>query len=97
MLSGFPIRLSILSGLADTSLGIAIWAAIGSIGLFFAGFRMIAVFFSRSEANKIEINETTIQAIFLSVGSLALFIIGIIPNIFLSPLMDLLTAYKNLL
>ena len=97
LLSGFPIRLSILSGLADTSLAIAIWAAIGSIGLFFAGFRMIAVFFSRVESNKIEINETTIQAIFLSVGSLALFVIGIIPNIFLSPLMELLTAYKNLL
>jgi NADH:ubiquinone oxidoreductase subunit 2 (subunit N) len=97
LLSGFPIRLSILTGLANTSLAISIWAAIGSFGLFIAGFRMISAFFARSESNKIEIQETTIQVIFLSVGSMVLFIMGLVPNIFLTPLQELLVAYKNLL
>jgi formate hydrogenlyase subunit 3/multisubunit Na+/H+ antiporter MnhD subunit len=97
LLPGFPIRLTILTGMALESKNAAIWTAIGTIGLFLAGFRMIAVFFSRSESNKIKIHETTIQVILLSAGSLALFIIGIFPEIFLTSLKDLLAAYKNLL
>jgi len=97
LLPGFPIRLAILTSMAQVSLNAAIWTSIGTIGLFVAGFRMISVFFSRSESNVIKFQETTLQVILFSIGSFSLFIIGIFPKVFLSPLQELLSAYINLL
>ncbi|PKO13594.1 MAG: hypothetical protein CVU39_18265 [Chloroflexi bacterium HGW-Chloroflexi-10] len=96
ILAAFPTRLAILSVLASESIVFGLWVVVGVLGMFFAGFQVIGIFFSRENNNSIQVNETVVQAVFLSLGTALLILVGLFPNIFLSPFTNLLLAYRNL-
>lgn len=96
LFSLFPLRLALLTQISASSLAIALWSIIGIFGLYFASFRIISVFFSSSARQEIHINETPLQFIFLSLGSIILLIMGLFPNIFTQIFLQVLGIYKNL-
>lgn len=93
---GFPLRLGLLMNLSENALVLSIWAVFGMFGLYFASFRMISVFFSHSGDRRIIVNETPIQAIFLGIGIIILFYLGLFPGVPNQIFTPVLEVYKNL-
>jgi len=82
--------------LSENALVLSIWAVFGMFGLYFASFRMISVFFSHSGDRRIIVNETPIQAIFLGIGIIILFYLGLFPGVPNQIFTPVLEVYKNL-
>lgn len=100
LLGSFPIKMTILSEISSISILYTIWIGIGLAGSLFMGGRLLSIAFvssQKTEASyKGKINETTVQAIFLSAGSIILLILGLFPSIFVLIMKDVLNAYTNL-
>lgn len=96
LLASFPVRVSILTLMAEQSMPFSIWAGLGSFGLFFAGFRLLAIIFRRGEDNQTIAKETRLQIILLSVGNLLLLLFGLLPSQIIGIFLRLLDSYKNL-
>ena len=96
LLPGFPTKLPIMIGLSEGSLYSSILVSIGLFGLFVAGFRFIAIIFSRQEVIRKENVEPPLQRIFFSIGIIILIIMGILPSYLLNPFLSLLLAFTNL-
>lgn len=92
----FPNRLALLMELSKTSLPLVIWSLVGVLGLLFASFRMISVFFSSKGEQNLENQENPIQSIFLIVGVIVLIIIGLFPNFYNNLFSPMMSVYKNL-
>lgn len=95
-LASNPAQFAIIEGLAGQSTPVAIWTIIGSFGLIFAGFRLLIAFLS-SDTRKWQIQETSVQSLFLSGGMLLIILMGWFPNIFLKTFIGLLQAFPNLM
>lgn len=93
---GFPTKLPILIGLSQFSINPIIFVAIGLFGLFVSGFRFISIVFTKPEKESVPIPEPLIQKIYFIFGIILLILMGILPNIFLNPFLEILSAFVNL-
>jgi NADH-quinone oxidoreductase subunit M len=82
LLVGFPVRLAIWEGISQVSLMFSGAVLIGYIGLIIGGIRSMAVLISGPEDTPWKINETREEGILLILGSLALLVMGLLPQIF---------------
>ena len=97
LLGSFPLRIVLLEALAQQSLSIVIWVLVGMFGFFLSGIRLLAVLLDGGQTNDWQIKERWQQIVLLGVGILVLFAIGIFPQLTLSPLLNILKAFKHLL
>jgi formate hydrogenlyase subunit 3/multisubunit Na+/H+ antiporter MnhD subunit len=95
LLAGFPLREALFVNVGQRSLTVAIWSLIGSAGFIFCALR---AFSSMLTSNEIHwtIEEGWLNAVVLSVGIVALFILGFFPHVFLPEMIDLLQAFGRL-
>lgn len=80
LLANFPIREALWEGLARQTPGIALLVLIGSLGLVTGTLRSLAVLSMAPEGTNWEMRESWPQRIFLMLGVLALFILGLFPQ-----------------
>ena len=80
LLGGFPVILALLKELVLVSLPLAVWSFLGIIGLLVAGFRSLAVLVMGPKVLPWDNKEDLTQRIFLFVGIVTLFFIGIFPQ-----------------
>ncbi len=80
LLAGFPPRLALWEGLAQKSLGDAIWYLVGLMGLLISATRILAVLVSQNNATGWTSKENLMQRGMLGIGIIGLFILGIFPQ-----------------
>jgi NADH-quinone oxidoreductase subunit N len=80
LLAGFPAHQAVWEGLARSSLPLAFWVLVGSLGLFASGVRVLASLFRAPEGTTWDARETPIHRILLVVGLLGLFLLGLFPQ-----------------
>jgi formate hydrogenlyase subunit 3/multisubunit Na+/H+ antiporter MnhD subunit len=80
LLAGFPSHQAIWGELATSSYSIVIWALVGSLGLFFSAVRVMTAFSAAPEGDHWESHETVAQRVLLSIGFIALFLLGLFPQ-----------------
>jgi NADH:ubiquinone oxidoreductase subunit 2 (subunit N) len=80
LLAGFPAHQVVWESLASSSLPLAFWVFIGSLGLFAGAVRTLAVLVTASEGIHWEVRETQAHRFFLLVGIFSLFLLGLFPQ-----------------
>jgi NADH:ubiquinone oxidoreductase subunit 2 (subunit N) len=80
LLAGFPPHQAIWEGLASKSLPMVMWMLTGTLGLFFSAVRVLMAFATVPEGAQWESRETIPQRILLSIGFLALLLLGLFPQ-----------------
>ncbi|MBA4374562.1 MAG: hypothetical protein C0401_00110 [Anaerolinea sp.] len=81
LLAGFPFRLATLEKLGQGNLNAAMWVLVGITAFLFAVIRLLSGIASPT-LEKWQAVESVSQMIYLSLGILALVILGVLPNIF---------------
>jgi NADH-quinone oxidoreductase subunit N len=95
-LPGFATRLGLYINVFASSPALVGWTFIGMLGFGLASLRTLAVFISRPEQEKPRINEKPAEIFILSVGLLALFLLGIFPQLFQPQMIKILSAFTHL-
>lgn len=80
LLAGFPSHLAIWEGLARSSLPVAFWVLVGSLGLFASAVRVLAALTTAPEGSPWGTRETRTHLLLLSIGVLGLFLLGLFPE-----------------
>jgi NADH-quinone oxidoreductase subunit N len=96
LLAGFPAHQAVWEELARTSLLLGFLALVGNIGLFISAFRILTILV-RKPANPFGgFPETKSQRLLLSLGVLALIILGLFPQLILPLWSKLPTIFTHL-
>jgi NADH-quinone oxidoreductase subunit N len=95
LLAGFPLREALLVNVGQRSLPSALWSLLGSVGMMFCALRAFSAML-RSKDLHWSIQESWPKAVFLSGGILALFLMGLLPALFLPEMINLLQAFGRL-
>jgi formate hydrogenlyase subunit 3/multisubunit Na+/H+ antiporter MnhD subunit len=80
LLAGFPARLVLMEGLAKVSLGQTLVLMIGLLGLLTGTIRTLAVSVMTPSNTPWELRESRIQIVLISLGILALLVLGLFPQ-----------------
>jgi formate hydrogenlyase subunit 3/multisubunit Na+/H+ antiporter MnhD subunit len=80
LLAGFPSHQAVWEGVARTSLPVAFWVFIGSLGLFASAVRVLGALTSAPAGSTWGTRETQLQRILVSIGLLGLFLLGLFPQ-----------------
>jgi formate hydrogenlyase subunit 3/multisubunit Na+/H+ antiporter MnhD subunit len=96
LLAGFPVNLSLWGNLATSSPVTAGFTLLGSVGLFISGIRTTAVLTMGQDEKPWSVEEKRGTLIFLVVGISLLLVVGLFPQVFLSPLMDISQVFSHL-
>lgn len=80
LLAGFPAHQAIWEGLARSSLPVAFWVLIGSLGLFASAVRVLAALTAAPDGTPWGARETRTQRLLLAIGVLGLFVLGLFPE-----------------
>ena len=80
LLAGFPAHQAVWEGVARTSLPVAFWVFIGSLGLFASAVRVLGALTSAPAGSTWGTRETQLQRILVSIGLLGLFLLGLFPQ-----------------
>lgn len=80
LLAGFPSHLAILGGVASKSLSAVIWVLLGVLGLFINAILTIFRLVSIQTDSPWGTSESVLQRIFLSIGVVALLLLGLFPQ-----------------
>ena len=83
LLASFPVRIQLLMGLTDVSPLGAILALFGMACLSLGGLRTLSVLIGGERSLPWEIKESRLQRLFLVIGVLGLFFLGLAPQLFL--------------
>ena len=94
LLAGFPIRMALLESLSRESIALAIWLLVGLLGLMTGAVRTLAVIVLPSD--KWEQKESYFQAILITLGIVALFVLGLFPQAANFLTTDLPALFQNL-
>jgi len=81
LLAGFPVRLALWEGLAAESLGVSLWFLVGIFGLLTGATRTLAVLAIAPQGSGWKLHESWGAGIFIGLGIIALFLLGIFPQI----------------
>ncbi len=96
LLAGFPTRLALIEGLADVSVAQALLLMLGLLGLLVGTIRTMAVVVMAPADTAWEQRETRIQTILIGLGVLALFLLGIFPQVTQLLLKNLPALFEHL-
>lgn len=96
LLAGFPPHQAVWERLAATSFPSSIWAIIGTLGLFFSAVRVMLSVSAVPEDARWEPHETSSQRVILSIGFLALLLLGLFPQWMLPLWMKLPAIFPHL-
>ena len=96
LLAGFPVQLGLWQGLSLASPPAVLFSLLGSLGLFIAAVRTLAVFITPRDQEATLFTENRAIILFLGFGILGMFLIGLFPQWFLTPLANLAQAYPQL-
>ena len=95
LLASFPIRLILVQNVWATNPHLLPWVFLGIIGFLFGAFRFVIHMFSSIE-NHERIPETRFSILLMS-GEIALcLLLGLLPKLFLSNLLEILTKFQYL-
>jgi hypothetical protein len=76
----------------------ALGILLGSLGLLFSGFRLMAVIsggnLGPNRDVKVKFGETRIQILFIGLGIAVLLIVGIVPRVFFPIMVGILPAFN---
>jgi NADH:ubiquinone oxidoreductase subunit 2 (subunit N) len=96
LLASFPIRMSLLSGLAESSAQRAVLALLGMAGLLLGGLRTLAVLIAGEGEARWQLSEGPILRIYLGLGILAMLLLGLFPQWFLPFFQSMPAAFERL-
>lgn len=96
LLAGFPIRLALWEGLASQSLDVAFWFLIGILGLLTGGIRTLAVLVMAPQGAVWKTRENLGSGILIGLGVIALFILGIFPQLVRPILVNMPAMFEHL-
>lgn len=96
LLAEFPLRQVLMENLAQRSTQVIIWILIGSLGWLAASIRTLLVV-TGSSSDGWQWSEDWRVVVLLLIGALALFLLGIMPQWFVSSMKNLLIAFENLI
>jgi len=94
LLAGFPIRMALWSALAEQSLSSALFALGGSAAMLLGGVRALSVLVSGQERSGWKISENRFQILLLLLGWMMLFLIGLMPQLILGPLGNMVNIFS---
>ena len=94
LLAGLPARLALLESISVGSFSTVLWAVVGSVGLLFAGGRILS--YMVLGEGKWQVEEGWAQRIILGAGAVFLLLIGVFPGWFLPIMSPLLAAFERL-
>jgi NADH-quinone oxidoreductase subunit N len=97
LLAGFPVHLAMWGSLAVQSLPIVILSLLGSVGLFISGIRMMAVLSMGEKEIQWSLHEGTATLLFLGIGILLLFLVGLLPQWFFPHFSTIAQVFPHLL
>ena len=97
MLASFPVSVIIWSALSEQSLGVSLVALIGSACLMIAGLRSMAVLTMNEDNDQVGwgVGENRFQIALLVLGVFSLFMVGLMPQLFLPPLINMAFLYTT--
>ncbi len=96
ILAGFQVKLVLWETLAQAlPLNLSLWAILGSVSLFAAGIRALALLVSGEEWT-FSTKGMVWPSVLLGIGILGIFLLGIVPQTIFPILTDILRAYTNL-
>ena len=96
LLANFPIIQPLLAELHDFSSLIVAAVVAGSALLFFSGYKLLVLFFTKTDVN-LEHNETMFERILVGGLIVLMFSIGIFSSLFLSPFLSIVTKFTSLM
>lgn len=96
LLAGFPGRSIIWQQLAGQSIVLSAWVFAGTFGLLVAAIRTLAVFVMAPESKDWTLSENWVQMIMLGLGILAIFVIGVVPQVLQPLIADLPALFAHL-
>jgi len=96
LLAGFPVRLAMWQGLSAQSVILGALSILGSVGLIIAGLRTLVVFVSGQDQGGWHVEEKRPEGILLVLGAVALFIVGLFPQLILPALSSMASMFTNL-
>jgi formate hydrogenlyase subunit 3/multisubunit Na+/H+ antiporter MnhD subunit len=97
LLAGFPVHLSLWEKLANQSLVTALFTLLGTVGLIISAIRTLAVLTMGKQETKWKITESSGTIIFLSVGVVLLFLVGLFPHWFFPQSLDVSQVFSHLM
>jgi formate hydrogenlyase subunit 3/multisubunit Na+/H+ antiporter MnhD subunit len=96
LLASFPVKLALLENLAVRFPIVAIWTMLGMVALLVAGLRSLAVLSNGDQWSHARGVHWSTEAL-LGVGMAILILAGLLPQVFLEPLLALLKSFAHLL
>jgi len=95
LLAGFPVRLALWQALSSRYFLASLAALSGSAGLMIGGLRTLAVLISGSEDNSWGLAETWGERLMISMGGIAIILVGILPQWFLPALASMTAVFLS--
>ena len=95
LLASFPVDLALWSGLAVRSLGVTLLVLLGNVFLIIAAVRSLAILVNTSSQESWYISERNWQGVLLTLGTILLFVVGLMPQWFIPALTNMGTIFSG--
>ncbi len=98
LLTGFPVKLALISTLAEAAPELPLWVFLGNLGLFLFSIRLLGLMITPAENEMLswKIIEKKHEFIPVLIATLVLLLMGLFPHIFLTGLLEIIQAFSQL-